>query len=558
MKMKKQLAVVMSAAVLSVGGWAWAGAGATAHAATGTYQAVLASQDEATAGQGAVTYTDVFVSEWLSGLPHRVAGLYDVQDENLFNTELSDGSSIADAAGVSYTTIISSLTSLFAKDAAYEVTTGNLTDAEAAQAAKLVNDQLPGLLTGVWTGFDTVADGLNPGREVLNNRISRLVEDTSGLSDLSSADLRAALLEGKSLAEAADLDADTLTASLVSGLSQDLDRLVRTNRLTDAEGSALKSEAAATIAQLVNTKGYETQENDWMDAYAQSLIDGKLGNVVSLSVIYSEEDYTDVREALAGGATLANAVGKDADALVSLLQKDTNNALDSAWRSGALTSEKADYWKAEAVKQLQAAVTKGYGTAAEANTAIVEESLRSIVSQTASYAGITLSGLRTQLDSGSTLADAADLSANELAAVLKISVDAYIDQTAANGWLSSDAVASTKTAAYNELLAAVDKVGYTGNVDAEAYLKERADRLVDDTAAVTDIPASSILQGLAQGRSLAEAANTDTATLYKSLIKAASKEVNVWLASGSITGRDADTVKAQYAQQLMNELETTK
>lgn len=558
MKMKKQLAVVMSAAVLSVGGWAWAGVGATAHAATGTYQAVLASQDEATAGQGAVTYTDVFVSEWLSGLPHRVAGLYDVQDENLFNTELSDGSSIADAAGVSYTTIISSLTSLFAKDAAYEVTTGNLTDAEAAQAAKLVNDQLPGLLTGVWTGFDTVADGLNPGREVLNNRISRLVEDTSGLSDLSSADLRAALLEGKSLAEAADLDADTLTASLVSGLSQDLDRLVRTNRLTDAEGSALKSEAAATIAQLVNTKGYETQENDWMDAYAQSLIDGKLGNVVSLSVIYSEEDYTDVREALAGGATLANAVGKDADALVSLLQKDTNNALDSAWRSGALTSEKADYWKAEAVKQLQAAVTKGYGTAAEANTAIVEESLRSIVSQTASYAGITLSGLRTQLDSGSTLADAADLSANELAAVLKISVDAYIDQTAANGWLSSDAVASTKTAAYNELLAAVDKVGYTGNVDAEAYLKERADRLVDDTAAVTDIPASSILQGLAQGRSLAEAANTDTATLYKSLIKAASKEVNVWLASGSITGRDADTVKAQYAQQLMNELETTK
>lgn len=541
----------MSAAVLAAGGWGWAGT--AAHAAADTYTVSISiNADEAS--QQTVTYSDVFVSAWLNSLPERVSGLYS-EDQDIYAERLADGASIADAAGESYTTIVSDLTALFNKDAENEVAHGYLTVEEAADAAKQVESLLPKLLSQAWSGYDAAAEALHLGREALNNRLSQLVQLTAGVSEISTADVRAALKAGESLVEASGLSESDLTAYLLSGLNQDLDRLVQTNRLTQEESSGLKSEAALAVAKIVNTKGYDAEENAWMDVYAQSLINEKLSSVARLAAIYADEDYTDVANALAAGQSLETATGMDADQLAAHLQADVDKALDAAWISGALSTAKLDEWKAEAQKQLLAAVTaNGYGAATEADPAIVKESLRSIVSQTASYAGLGLAELRSQLDSGATLAAAADLSAAELASALDSSVDAYIDQAADNGWLKTEAAASTKDAAYAELLAAVDQAGYTGEVDADAYLKERADRIVYDAAAVTGTPAAQILEGLAQGRSLAAAAQTDAATLYKGLVKQTNKEINTYVTAGSLSSQDADALKADYSLKLLDAL----
>lgn len=547
--MKKQLAVVMSAAVLAAGGWGWAGS--SAHAAAANTYAVTVPVHGEEASQQSVTYADVFVTNWLGSLPERVSGLYS-PDHDVYEGLLAEGASIEAAAGVASSSMISDLTAMFTKDAQNEVTHGYLTAQEAADAAKQLDSVLPKLLSQAWTGYDAVADALNPGREALNNRLSQLVQLTAGLSGVSTADLRTALQSGQSLLEASGLEEADLNAYLLSGLNQELNRLVNANRLTQAVASGLASEAALDVAKFVNTKGYDAVENKWMDTYAQSIIQTRLNSIVRLAVIYADADYTDVTGALAAGQSLQAATGMDADVLVGNLQADLDKALDAAWMSGALSTPKLQEWKTEANKQLLEAVTANdYAAAAEADPDIEKESLRSVVSQTASYLGMEASALRSQLDSGTTLAAAADVSADELASTLYSSVAAYIDQAVNNGWLKQEAAASTKEAAYAELLAAVDQSGYTGEVDPDAYLQERTDRIVYDAAAVTDVPAAQILEGLAQGRSLAAAAQTDSASLLKGLVKQTNKEVNLLVAAGSLSSQDADSVKADYSAMLL-------
>jgi hypothetical protein len=549
--MKKQLAVVMSAAVLAAGGWGWAGS--AAHAAANTYAVTVPVHGEE-ASQQSVTYADVFVTNWLGSLPDRVSGLYS-PDQDVYEGLLAEGASIEAAAGVASSSMISDLTAMFTKDAQNEVTHGYLTVQEAADAAKQLDSVLPKLLSQAWTGYDAVADALNPGREALNNRLSQLVQLTAGLSGVSTADLRTALQSGQSLLEASGLEEADLNAYLLSGLNQELNRLVNANRLTQAEASGLASEAALDVAKFVSTKGYDAVENKWMDTYAQSLIQTRLNSIVRLAVIYADADYTDVTGALAAGQSLQAATGMDADVLVGNLQADLDKALDAAWMSGALSTPKLQEWKTEANKQLlEAVTTNDYAAAAEADPDIVKESLRCVVGQTASYLGMEASALRSQLDSGTTLAAAADVSADELASTLYGSVAAYIDQAVNNGWLKQEAAASTKEAAYAELLAAVDQARYTGEVDADAYLQERTDRIVYDAAAVTGVPAAQILEGLAQGQSLAAAAQTDSASLLKGLVKQTNKEVNLLVAAGSLSSQDADSVKADYSAMLLEAL----
>ncbi len=540
----------MSAAVLAAGGWGWAGS--AVHAADSTYAVTVPVYGQE-ASQQKITYADVFVSNWLGSLPDRVSGLYSL-DQDVYEDLLAGGASITAAAGVASSTMISDLSAIFTKDVQNEVASGYLTAQEAADAAKLLDSVLPQLLDQAWTGYDAAADALNLGREALNNRLSQLVQLTAGFSGVSTADLRAALQSGQSLVEASGLEEADLTAYLLSGLNQELNRLVNANRLTQAEASGLASEAALHVAKFVNTKGYDAVENKWMDTYAQSIIQARLNSSVRLAVIYADADYTDVTGALAAGQSLQAATGMDAGVLAGYLQSDVDKALDAAWMSGALSTSKLQEWKAEANKQLLAAVTANDYTAADSAPDIVKESLRAVVSQTASYVGMEASALRSQLDSGTTLAAAADVSADELASTLYSSVAAYIDQAVNNGWLKQEAAASTKEAAYAELLAAVDQARYASEVDADAYLQERTDRIVYDAAAVTGVPAAQILEGLAQGRSLAAAAQTDAATLLKGLVKQTNKEINLLVATGSLSSQDANALKADYSAMLLEAL----
>ncbi|MNN89134.1 hypothetical protein D3C81_2069060 [compost metagenome] len=77
---------------------------------------------------------------------------------------------------------------------------------------------------------------------------------------------------------------------------------------------------------------------------------------------------------------------------------------------------------------------------------------------------------------------------------------------------------------------------------------------MNDAAVVTGVPAAQILEGLAQGRSLAAAAQTDAATLFKGLMKQTNKEVNLLAATGSLSSQDADSVKADYSAMLLEAL----
>lgn len=550
--MKKQLAVMMmSAAVLTAGGWGWSGS--VVYAADDRYALSVPVNGEESSLR-TVTYADVFVSNWLGSLPDRVWGLSSV-DHEIYSGQVAEGVSIAAAAGVSASTMISDLTAQFKKDTENEVAYGNLTSQEAAEAAKQLDSVLPKLLSQAWTGYDKVAEALNPGREALNNRLSQLVQLTSGISEVSIADLRTALQSGQSLVEASGMAEADLNDYLLSGLNQELDRLVHANLLTEAEASGLKSEAALDVTKIVNTKGYAVEENKWMDAYAQSVINAKLDNAARLAAIYADKDYADVTNALAAGQSLQAAVGVDAGVLTAYLQADVDKTFDAAWISGTLNTTKLQEWKSEAQKQLQNAVTSNsYWTPVEADPAMVEESLRSVVSQTASYAGMALADLRSQLNSGGTLASAAGLSADELASALDSSVNAYINQAVNNGWLKQEAAVSTKGAAKAELLEAVNEAGYTAKVETDVYLKERTDRIVYDAAGITGTPVTEILEGLAQGQSLAAAAKTDSATLYKGLVKQTNKEINTFVTTGSLSSQDADSLKADYSVMLLEAL----
>jgi hypothetical protein len=81
-------------------------------------------------------------------------------------------------------------------------------------------------------------------------------------------------------------------------------------------------------------------------------------------------------------------------------------------------------------------------------------------------------------------------------------------------------------------------------------LEDRLGRIIDDVAAVSDTEANDLIKSLAQGKSLAEAANSDADTLLYKLLAQANKDMNKFEAVGSVNEKDAAVFKTDYATKV--------
>lgn len=122
-----------------------------------------------------------------------------------------------------------------------------------------------------------------------------------------------------------------------------------------------------------------------------------------------------------------------------------------------------------------------------------------------------------------------------------------MNQSVQNGWLNAADLNATKQDAYALLNDAISTRNYKVPVDAKSYLAERLDRIINDVAAVSDIDAAELTKRLAQGQSLAKAAETDTESLLYKLLAQANENMNAFVTAGSVSENDAAAFKRDYA-----------
>ncbi|NRF90105.1 hypothetical protein HQN89_03530 [Paenibacillus frigoriresistens] len=120
-------------------------------------------------------------------------------------------------------------------------------------------------------------------------------------------------------------------------------------------------------------------------------------------------------------------------------------------------------------------------------------------------------------------------------------------QAVQNGWLNAADKNAMKQDAYALLNDAISTRNYKVAVDVKSYLAERLDRIIQDVSAVSNIEAADLMKRLAQGESLAQAAETDSDSLLYQLLAHANENMNAFVTAGSVSEDDAAVFKTDYA-----------
>lgn len=174
-------------------------------------------------------------------------------DEETIATALRDGKSLADLAkqqGKSVDGLVDALVAAETKELDAEVAAGRLTDAQRDRIVSRLEDRIEGLvnLKPPNLGFR-----FGPGA-FLPSRGTHLDAAASYLG-LDEAELRAALRDGKSLADVAEDEGksvDGLVDALVADEKKELAEAVEDGRLTDAQRDRIESTLEERITDFVN------------------------------------------------------------------------------------------------------------------------------------------------------------------------------------------------------------------------------------------------------------------------------------------------------------------
>lgn len=552
--MKKQFIVLMGAAILAV---STSGIVLPVHQAYASELGTSANQTQASDSNKAVSdsagdFGTLVLNKWLSNLDVITASVSDKDGSEVSNS-IESGATLAAASGLEPSDLATKLTDLFEQEMTYEVRTSGLSEKEAEQLKQQLSAQIYGLVTSAWnkTGFITSLH--NDGSDIIQYRLNRIVSDAAVLSEQNSIDISRALRDGKSLVEATGLDAAALTDSLTAKMNEDLDSAVRYGKLPADALDKAKKNGAEKVSAIVNTKGYDKETTTWMEKYGQTLVDNKLDSIILYTSIYANKEYNDVITDLEAGQSLVSASGMAYSDLFTLLTDNVNRDLESEWMAGNLSVKELEKLKQSAAKSIEEALNQtGYGKMAEGSSdeGIAEESIRSIINTTASYMETSEAELREELTGGKSLLEAANLGETDMISLLQSSADSFIHQAVLNGWLKASDEGATKADATALLKEAINKHGYTVQVDANRYLEERQERIIDDIAAISDTTAKDLIKGLAQGQSFAEAAKTDDNTLLYKLLAKANKDMNKFEAAGSVNEKDAAMFKTEYATKV--------
>jgi hypothetical protein len=552
--MKKQFIVLMGAAILASSA---SGLVIPVHQAYASELGTTANQIQASDPNKAVSdsagdFASMVLNKWLSNLDVNTAAVSGKDGSEVSNS-IANGATLAEASGLESSELATKLTDLFGQEMAYEVRTGVLSEKEAANLNQQLSNQIPGLVTSAWNGTGFITFLHNDGSDIIKYRLNRIVSDASALSEKSSIEVRRTLRDGHSLAEATGLDSATLFDYLTAKMNEDLDSAVKSGKLATDVLDKAKKTGAEKVGAIVNTKGYDVETTAWMEKYGQTLVNNKLDSIIEYTSIYANKDYSDVITALEAGQNLVSASGMAYSDLFALLTDDMNRYLETEWMDGSLSVKEVEQLKQSAAKNIDKALNQtGYGIIAEGSSdkGIAEESIRSIINTSATYIGSSEDELRAELAKGKSLLEATNLGETDLINLLQSSADSFIHQAVFKGWLKSSDEAATKTDAAALLKEAINKRGYTVQVDAKGYLEDRLGRIIDDVAAVSDTEANDLIKSLAQGKSLAEAANSDADTLLYKLLAQANKDMNKFEAVGSVNEKDAAVFKTDYATKV--------
>ncbi|MDQ0872362.1 hypothetical protein QFZ77_001021 [Paenibacillus sp. V4I3] len=550
--MKKHFVVLMGVAVLAT---STSGLVLPVHSAYASDALTPDSQTQeaATSDDAAsipVDYPTLVLNRWLSKLDQYTAAAADTDSSDVLNA-IANNQSLVAASGLGQSDLVARLTDFFLQDLAYQVKTGELTQKESTQLQQLATSQINDLVSGSWKKTTFMTSIHNNGSAIIHNRLQNIISDTAGIAtDTNSSGLRAALRNGQSLAEAAGIDAGTLTDSLTALLNSDLQAAVTTGGLQADLLDKAEQTGAAAVGQIVREKGYDIATTGWMEKYGQSVLADKMDWTIQATAIFANKDYSDVIGALSSGQNLVSASGLAYDDLLSQLTSNINQGFETEWQAGNISAKLASQLEQSAAKQLGDAITQnGYGQSivGSSNKGIAAESIRSIISDSAGYIGSPVGDLEAALGSGKTLVEATNLADGELLGVLQSRVDNYLSKAVQNGWLNASDKSATKQDAYALLNDAIGTRGYKVPVDAKSYLAERLDRIINDVATVSNIEAADLTKRVAQGQSLAQAAQTDSDSLLCKLLAQANENMNAFVTAGSVSEDDAAAFKTDYA-----------
>ncbi|MDQ0903146.1 MULTISPECIES: hypothetical protein [unclassified Paenibacillus] len=550
--MKKHFVVLMGVAVLAT---STSGLVLPVHSAYASDALTPDSQTQeaATSDEAAsitVDYPTLVLNRWLSKLDQYTAVAADIDSSDVLNA-IANNQSLAAASGLGQSDLVAKLTDFFLQDLAYQVKTGELTQKESTQLQQLATSRINDLVSGSWKKTALTTSIHNNGSEIIHNRLQNIISDTASIAtDINSSGLRAALRNGQSLAEATGIDAGTLTDSLTAMLNSDLQAAVTTGGLQADLLDKAEQTGAAAVAQIVREKGYDIATTSWMEKYGQSVLSDKMDWTIQATAIFASKDYSDVVDALSAGQSLVSASGLAYDDLLSQLTSNINQGFETEWQAGNISAKLASQLEQSAAKQLGDAITQnGYGQSivGSSNKGIAAESIRSIISDSAGYIGSPVGDLEAALGSGKTLVEATNLADDELLGVLQSRVDNYLSRAVQNGWLNASDKDATKQDAYALLNDAIGTRGYKVPVDAKSYLAERLDRIMNDVATVSNIEVADLTKRVAQGQSLAQAAQTDSDSLLYKLLAQANENMNAFVTAGSVSEDDAAAFKTDYA-----------
>ncbi|KRF10720.1 hypothetical protein [Paenibacillus sp. Soil787] len=551
--MKKHFVVLMGVAVLAT---STSGLILPVHSAYASDALTPDSQtpEVATSDEAAsipVDYPTLVLNKWLSKLDQYTAAAADKDSSDVLNA-IANNQSLVAASGLGQSDLAAKLTDFFLQDLAYQVRTGDLSQKESTQLQQLFTSQINDLISGSWKKTDYTTTSIhNDGAAIIHHRLQNIISDTASIAtDMNSSELRAALRNGQSLAEATGIDAGTLTDSLTALLNSDLQAAVTTGGLQADLLDKAEQTGAAAVGQIVREKGYDITTTSWMEKYGQSVLADKMDWTIQGTAIFANKDYSDVVSALSSGQNLVSASGLAYDDLLSQLTSNINQGFETEWQAGNISAKLASQLEQSAAKQLADAITQnGYGQSivGSSNKGIAAESIRSIISDSAGYIGSSVGDLEAALGSGKTLVEATNLADGELLGVLQSRVDNYLSQAVQNGWLNASDKEATKQDAYTLLNDAIGTRGYKVPIDVKSYLAERLDRIINDVATVSNVEVADLTKRLAQGQSLAQAAQTDSDSLLYKLLAQANENMNAFVIAGSVSEDDAAAFKKDYA-----------
>ncbi|MEW9702728.1 hypothetical protein [Paenibacillus sp. SI8] len=555
--MRKQLMVIMGAAILAT---STSGIVLPAHPAFAnesvatTDQAVQLTSGNSTVSAGTVDFSSMFLNKWLSKLDVNTAIASGIKTDD-FTQLLHTGSTLQAASGLIDSDLISKLTDLFAQNVASEVQAGSLTDKEAGVLQQQFTANISGWIQHTWNGASPVVFLQADGKNIVQNRLNRIISDAALAAVLSETDIRQSLHSGKSLVEATGLDASTLSDDLTALLNEDLDAGISAGSIQADQRDQLAKSGADNIWAIINEKGYDHTTNPWMEKYGQALLEGKLdeSSIIQSTATYSDKKYEDILAALALGQSLVEASGLASADLLSQLLDPVKQDLDREWNAGNISAKLRDQLQQRASDEMNKAINQpGYGklTDGSSNHQIAEESIQSIVESSANYAGLSVVDLRKALTGGQSLVEATLEDEADLSSHLVSGAHSFIDQAVQKGWMKASDTTATQTEADALVNDAINRRGYKDQVDTKQYLADRSDRIIDDIASISGIETSDLLRSLAEGKSLSQAANTDADSLFYNLLERANQEINRFVAAGALSENDASALKTDYTSMV--------